>query len=81
MPDLISLARKIDNFLRQLVMSVRQDKNLCHVEDEGGSTAPSGDVNPNAASPPDFSIEQGTARSTSRCAMFESKVISNRVIQ
>ena len=29
----------------------------------GGSAAPSGDVN-NAASPPIFSIEQGTARST-----------------
>jgi hypothetical protein len=30
----------------------------------GGSTAPSGDVNKNAASPPNFGIEQGTARST-----------------
>jgi len=27
MPDLIRLARKIDNFLRQLVMSVRQNKD------------------------------------------------------
>jgi len=30
----------------------------------GGSTAPSDDVNKNAASPPNFDIEQGTARST-----------------
>jgi hypothetical protein len=30
MPDLVRVARKIDNFLRQLVMSVRQNKNLCH---------------------------------------------------
>ena len=27
MPDLIRIARKIDNFLRQLVMSVRQNKD------------------------------------------------------
>ena len=27
MPDLISLTRKIDNFLRQLVMSIRQNKD------------------------------------------------------
>jgi hypothetical protein len=32
--------------------------------DDGGSAAPSGDVRKNAASPPDFGIEQGTARST-----------------
>lgn len=27
MPDLVRIARKIDNFLRQLVMSVRQNKD------------------------------------------------------
>src|SRR5256885_15973161 len=32
MPDLVRVARKIDNFLRQLVMSVRQDKYSCHIE-------------------------------------------------
>ncbi len=32
--------------------------------DFGGSAAPSGDANQNAASPPNFNIEQGTARST-----------------
>jgi hypothetical protein len=29
-PDFVRVARKIDNFLWQLVMSVRQNKNLCH---------------------------------------------------
>src|SRR5438552_1828609 len=33
-------------------------------ENAGGSAAPSGDDNKNAASPPNFGIEQGTARST-----------------
>ncbi len=32
--------------------------------DDGGSAAPSGDADKNAASPPNFNIEQGTARST-----------------
>jgi hypothetical protein len=32
--------------------------------DNGGSAAPPGDVNKNAASPPNLGIEQGTARST-----------------
>ena len=31
MPDLIRVARKIDNLLRQFVMSVRQDKNPKHL--------------------------------------------------
>jgi hypothetical protein len=38
-------------------------------ENGGGSAAPSGDVNKNAASPPNLSIEQGTARSTHLKAM------------
>ena len=33
MPDLVRIARKIDNFLRQLVMSVRNNKYSCHSED------------------------------------------------
>jgi len=32
MPDLVRVARKIDNFLRQLVMSVRNNKYSCHIE-------------------------------------------------
>ena len=33
MPDLVRAACKIDNFLRQLVMSVRNNKYSCHSED------------------------------------------------
>jgi len=32
MPDLVRVARKIDNFLRQLVMSIRDNKYPCHIE-------------------------------------------------
>lgn len=32
MPDLIRLARKIDNLLRQFVMRVRQNKDSGHIE-------------------------------------------------
>ena len=32
MPDLVRVARKIDNFLRQLVMSIRNNKYSCHIE-------------------------------------------------
>ena len=32
MPDLVRAARKIDNFLRQLGMSIRDNKYPCHIE-------------------------------------------------
>ena len=31
-PDLVRVARQIDNFLRQLVMSIRDNKYPCHIE-------------------------------------------------
>src|SRR5437667_10780949 len=43
MPDLIRVLCKIDNLLRQFVMRIGQNENLCHVVG-GGSAAPSGDV-------------------------------------
>jgi hypothetical protein len=78
MPDFVRIACQGANFLRQTIVRVGQNKDFCHVEGAGKSAGPSGDVNSNAALPPDFSIEVRaglalTARSTSRCAMFESR--------
>jgi len=90
MPDLVRLARKIDNFLRQLVMCVRQNKNSCHVE-RGRDIS--------YCFSTDLILAQRSQRFTAshnsrlaliirglcalcvRCAIFESKVVLPRVIQ
>jgi hypothetical protein len=80
-PDFVRRSSELFDSDGQTIMSIGQNKDSSHVVGEGGSGrllakafgAPSRDVNSNAARPPDLSIEQGTARSTSHCAKFESK--------
>ena len=45
MPDLIRAFRQDRDVGGQTVVGIRQNQYLCHIEREGGSAAPSGDVN------------------------------------
>ena len=70
MPDLISLARKIDNFLRQLVMSVRNNENSHRAP--GGSAPPKTMTNIGGLRPRRINTALGTTRST-----FSISIASN----
>ncbi len=82
MPDLVRLAGKIDNFRRQLVMSVRNNKNFHRVR--GGSAAP-GAMLKECGFAAINNIERRSARSTlskhSDCFPTICSLVSNRVVQ
>ena len=81
MPDLVRVARKIDNFLWQLVMSVRQNKNS-HLM-RGGSASPKTMLSIGGLRPRRINIALGTTRSTFKAYRLHPTICSlasNRVI-
>jgi hypothetical protein len=62
MPDFVRLARKIENLLRQFVMSVCQDENFHLLR--GGSASPKTMANIGGLRPRRINIALGTTRST-----------------
>lgn len=44
MPDLVRIARKLDNLLRQFVMSVRNDQNAQHIDVRTADGADNADI-------------------------------------